>query len=52
LLYTAAESLGQGHRVFTSDDPESREADTLFRALWKLPTRHTPAHVDADAYDH
>ncbi len=52
LLYTAAEALGQGHRVFTPRDPEFREADTLFRALWKHPTRHTPAHVDADAYDH
>ena len=52
LLYAAAESLGQGHRVYTTTDPESREADTLFRALWKLPTRHTPSQVDADAYDH
>ena len=52
LLYAAAETLGQGHRVYTSADPESREADALFRTLWKLPTRHTPAQVDADAYDH
>ena len=52
LLYAAAESLGQGHRVYTEADPESREADSLFRALWKLPTAHTPAVVDADTYDH
>jgi hypothetical protein len=52
LLYAAAESLGQGHRVYTGADPESREADVLFRSLWKLPTRHTPTIVDADAYDH
>ena len=52
LLYAAAEALGQGHRVYTAADPESREADALFRALWKLPTRHTPIHVEADAYDH
>ena len=52
LLYSAAETLGQGHRVYTAADAESREGDTLFRALWKLPTRHTPTQVDADAYDH
>jgi hypothetical protein len=52
LLYAAAETLGQGHRVFNLGDPEFREVDTLFRLLWKLPTRHTPAEVEADAYDH
>ncbi len=52
LLYAAAESLGQGHRVYTEKDPESREADALFRRLWKLPTHHTPETVDSDAYDH
>lgn len=52
LIYTAAETLGQGHRVFTPKDPESREADALFRQLWRKLTRHTPAQVDRDAYDH
>ncbi len=52
LLYAAAETLGQGHRVYTANDAEWREADSLFRVLWKLPTCHTPTHVDADAYDH
>ena len=32
--------------------PNTREADALFRLLWKQPTRYTPAEVDADAYDH
>jgi len=52
LLNTAAESLGQGHRVYTESDPESREADALFRHLWKRPTAHTPATVNSDSYDH
>jgi hypothetical protein len=52
LLYAAAESLGQGHRVYTAKDPEAREADALFRHLWKRPTAHTAATVDRDAYDH
>ncbi len=52
LLNVASETLGQGHRVFNETDPESREADALFRHLWKLPTAHTPAQVDSDAYDH
>ena len=51
LLNQAAEALGQGHRVYTGRDPESREADALFRHLWKRPTRYTPAQVDSDAYD-
>ncbi len=51
LLALAAETLGQGHRVFTPADPESREADALFRALWRRPTRFTPAVVDSEAYD-
>lgn len=51
LLNAAAETLGQGHRVFTEQDPESREADALFRHLWKRPTAHTPAQVDSDTYD-
>ncbi len=52
LLYAAAEALGQGHRVYTEQDPEAREADALFRHLWKRPTSHTPEQVDRDAYDH
>jgi len=52
LLNAAAESLGQGHRVFTERDAEAREVDALFRYLWKRPTAHTPATVDSDAYDH
>ena len=52
LLYAAAEALGQGHRVYTDKDPEAREADALFRYLWKRPTSHTPQQVDRDAYDH
>ena len=52
LLNHAAEALGQGHRVYTENDPESREADALFRHLWKRPTAYTPAIVDSDAYDH
>jgi hypothetical protein len=52
LLNAAAESLGQGHRVYTEKDPESREADALFRHLWKHKTAHTPGTVDSDAYDH
>ena len=51
LLTAAAESLGQGHRVFTERDPEHREADALFRHLWKRPTAYTPTQVDADAYE-
>ncbi len=52
LLSVASETLGQGHRVFNETDPESREADALFRHLWKRPTAYTPAQVDSDAYDH
>ncbi len=51
LLNIAAESLGQGHRVYTERDPESREADALFRHLWKRTTAYTPALVEGDAYD-
>ncbi len=52
LLFHASDTLGQGHRVYTEKDPESKEADALFRALWKRPTAYTPAQVDSDAYDH
>ena len=51
LLAAAAEALGQGHRVYTERDPESREADALFRALFKRPTRFTPGVVDGESYD-
>jgi hypothetical protein len=52
LLNAAAEALGQGHRVFTERDPEAREADALFRHVWRRPTTHTPVKVDLDAYEH
>lgn len=51
LLAAAADALGQGHRVYTEGEPESREADALFRALWKRPTRFTSEIVDGEAYD-
>ena len=51
LLSAAAEALGQGHRVYTERNPEHREADALFRWLWKRPTAYTPRQVDADAYE-
>lgn len=52
LLQVAAETLGQGHRVYEPEDPEWRELDALFRWLWKQPTQYTPAAVDSDAYEH
>ena len=52
LLRVACETLGQGHRVYTERDPESREADALFRGLWQRPTAFTLSQVDCDAYDH
>lgn len=51
LLTEAAETLGQGHRVFAEGSAESKEVDGLFRALWKRETRYTPRVVDGDAYD-
>jgi len=53
-LRHTAEALGQGHRVFTAGDDAAmdRELDAIFRALRKLPTRHTPTQVHGDAYDH
>jgi hypothetical protein len=50
-LRQLAETLGQGHRVVHSEALE-RELDALFRLLWKLPTRHTPAIVTDEAYGH
>ena len=50
-LGQVAESLGQGHRVVHSEGLD-RELDALFRFLWKQPTRHTPAVVSHEAYDH
>lgn len=52
LLSHVAQTLGQGHRVFTGQDPESRELDRLFTLLWKQPTRFTPAIVQEEAHGH
>ena len=52
LLNLAAETLGQGHRVYGERDAEAKEVEALFRMLWKRPTRFTPRQVDSDAYDH
>ena len=52
LLTEVAETLGQGHRVFTDRDPAHAELDLLFRLLWKLPTRHSPSTVSDEAYGH
>lgn len=52
LLTALAESLGQGHRVFSEADPAMPELDALFKLLWKMPTRHTPARVTAEVYGH
>ncbi len=52
LLRRVSETLGQGHRVFVARDPEMAELDGLFRALWALPTRHTPRTVEDEAYGH
>ena len=52
LLTDAAETLGQGHRVFLERDPESQEADALFRLLWKRSSSFTSRQVDGDSYDH
>ena len=51
LLMVAAQTLGQGHRVFRIGAPETREVHALFRLLWKRPTAYTPATVDGDRYD-
>ena len=51
LLRMVAEALGQGHRVFREDEPESREADALFRLLWKQQTRFSAGVVDSETYD-
>ncbi len=50
-LQQVSESLGQGHRVVHTEGLD-RELDALFRLLWKRPTRHTPAVVTDEAYDH
>ena len=47
-----AASLGQGHRVFLPGDPAARELDRLFRQLWRLPTRYTPATVHSETRGH
>ncbi len=51
-LQQVAETLGQGHRVFTPSSPEATELDKLFAALWELPTRHTPPVVLEEAAGH
>lgn len=51
-LVRAAETLGQGHRVFLDQEPESQEAESLFRSLWKRRTGYTPRTVEGDTYDH
>ena len=52
LLRQATEALGQGHRVFEPGDPEHGELNALFRLLWTMPTRHSPAQVRDEAYGH
>jgi hypothetical protein len=56
LLREAAETLGQGHRVYDSrladDAAMLHQLDLLFKQLWKLPTRYTLRIAAADAYDH
>lgn len=52
LLSIAAETLGQGHRVFQTGEPASIELDALFRHLWKRSGHYTPNLVAGDAYDH
>ncbi|WP_263369746.1 Nmad2 family putative nucleotide modification protein [Granulicella cerasi] len=52
LLRHVAETLGQGHRVYEDGTPESREADALFRLLWKRETRFTPGVVESEASGH
>lgn len=49
-LLRAAQSLGQGHRVFEQGSMESTEANMLFKRIWKLRNSYTPAHVDGEAY--
>ncbi len=51
-LLQMSAALGQGHRVFTGSAPELSELDTLFRQLWKVPTRFTPSRVDNEAAGH
>jgi Nucleotide modification associated domain 2 len=51
-LLAAAQGLGQGHRVFDRGSVESTETDTLFKRLWRLHSSYTPAHVEAETYDH
>ena len=52
LMRQVAESLGQGHRVFSAADAESRELDRLFATLWRRPTRFTPGSVEEEARGH
>ncbi len=52
LLHHIVDTLGQGHRVFTPADPAHAELDTLFRHLWRSPTRHSPASVTTETRGH
>ena len=52
LLCETAETLGQGHRVYTANDVEAPELDRIFALLWCKQTRHTPAVVTDEAYGH
>lgn len=51
-LQQVADSLGQGHRVFTSADPTHTELDALFRHLWRSATRFSPASVTEETAGH
>jgi len=52
-LMQLSEALGQGHRVIEHDGhPLEREVVALFKMLWKLPTRYTPAVVHEEAAGH
>lgn len=51
-LLAITDALGQGHRVFTENDPAAPELDALFKHLWKTHTRHTATEVSGEAYGH
>ena len=52
MLRQVVETLGQGHRVFTEDEPVNREIDALLKQLWGMPTRFTPRVVTSEASGH
>jgi hypothetical protein len=51
-LQGMADALGQGHRVFLKDSPETADLDHLFKQLWRKPTRHTPSIVLSESRGH